>query len=248
MVADAPALPLRGISIVSTRERRGLLDSALAARGADVVHVPLIETVDPDDGGAELRATLADIERYDWVIVTSPVGAERVMPAVRGSAARVAVVVTRTGEVAAALIGRPADVIPTRQLGAALVEAMPPPDAARRVLLAVADRADPATPAALAARGYDVTSVVAYRTLLRTPTWRQRRAAMAADVVAFASGSAVTAWHAAIGSVTPRWAVSIGPSTSAVAAELGLQIDATATDYSIDGLVAAIVRTAAGAS
>ncbi|MEM1334278.1 MAG: uroporphyrinogen-III synthase, partial [Actinomycetota bacterium] len=61
-----------------TRERPGRLAQLLVAAGATVEHVPLISVVDPADHGA-LRAALA--EPVDWIIVTSPAGAERTMAA-----------------------------------------------------------------------------------------------------------------------------------------------------------------------
>ena len=247
MPADAStrpsARPLRGRTIVTTRERPGVLDSRLARAGADVVHVPLIETADPVDGGRELGEVLDHIASFDWVVVTSPVGAERVMPSVCGHDVRIATVGTRTAEVATRLTGRAVDVVPTRQLAVELVAAMPNAGDTPRLLLAVADRADPATATALADRGYDVTLVTAYRTLLRAPTAPQRRAALAADAVVFASGSAAASWVDAIGTDAPPTVVSIGPSTTAVATERGLQVTATATDHSIDGLVAQVIHT-----
>ncbi|MEQ8438980.1 MAG: uroporphyrinogen-III synthase [Ilumatobacter fluminis] len=245
MRADARR-PLAGRSVVTTRERPGVLDSEFARAGADVVHVPLIETTDPDDGGEMLRTELGRLESYDWVVVTSPVGAERVMPAARGHDLRVATVGTKTAQVAERLGGRPVDVVPDRQLAVELVAAMPAVDAAGpspRLLLAVADRADPATADALRARGYDVTLITAYRTMLRVPTWRERRAALAADAAVFASGSAAISWAEAIGAEAPVEVISIGPSTTKAATEHGLQVTATATDHSIDGLVETVIRT-----
>lgn len=237
--------PLFGRTVVTTRERPGILDSELARAGADVVHVPLIETTDPADGGEALRTELDRIGDYDWVVVTSPVGAERVMPAVRGHDLRVATVGTKTARVAERLGGRAVDVVPERQLAVELVAAMPEVDASPRLLLAVADRADPLIADALRARGYDVTVVTAYRTLLRHPTWQEQRAALAADAAVFASGSAAMSWAEAIGDATPAAVISIGPSTTSVATGNGLQVTATATDHSIDGLVETVIRTLA---
>jgi len=249
MPADTPTeRPLSGRTIVTTRERPGRLDSVLAALGADVVHVPLIETTDPTDGGRALRTALADIDRFDWVIVTSPVGAERVLPSVRDAACRVGVVGRRTADVAAHALGREVDVVPRRQTAADLVAALPEPGRTRRLLLAQADRADPSTRELLEARGFEVTAVVAYRTVLRTPSDRERRAALDADVVAFASGSAVTAWRDAIGADTPPCVASIGPTTTAVALGCGVKVSITATDHSVEGLAAAIVHSVGGGS
>ena len=241
MPADATGRPLRGRSVVTTRERPGRLDTRLARLGADVIHVPLIRTADPLDGGAELAAALDDLSRFDWIVVTSPVGAQRVLPSIADARCRIGVVGTRTAAVAERVAGRAVDVIPDRQTAADLVAAMPDPGDGQRLLLAQADRADPASAAGFAARGYDVTVVTAYRTELRTPSWRERRAALSADVVAFASGSAVVAWCDAFGSERPDRVVSIGPATTSVADDCGVEVDLTASDHSIEGLAAAIV-------
>ena len=52
-----------------------------AARPApEPIEVPVIEVVDPADGGAALRAAAsASSASYDWVVVTSPNGAERLL-------------------------------------------------------------------------------------------------------------------------------------------------------------------------
>ena len=241
MPADDHARPLRGRTVVTTRERPGRLDTRLARLGADVIHVPLIRTADPADGGAALAAALDDLSRFDWIVVTSPVGAERVLPRLAGAPCRIGVVGTRTAAVAERVAGRAVDVIPERQTATDLAAAMPDPGDAPRLLLAQADRADPASAAGFVARGYDVTAVTAYRTELRVPSWQERRAALGADVVAFASGSAVLAWREAFGSERPDRVVSIGPSTTSVAEGCGVEIDVTATDHSIEGLAAAIV-------
>ena len=79
--------------------------------------------------------------------------------------------------------------------------------------------------------------------MLRVPTWRERRAALAADAAVFASGSAAISWAEAIGAEAPVEVISIGPSTTKAATEHGLQVTATATDHSIDGLVETVIRT-----
>ncbi|MEZ5295144.1 MAG: uroporphyrinogen-III synthase [Ilumatobacteraceae bacterium] len=231
----------------SRRERPGQLDRSLTALGAEVVHVPLIETTDPVDGGAALRAELARADEYDWVIVTSPVGAERALPAIGGADVRLATVGTKTAEVAEAIVGRPVDVVPARQLAAALVEAMPTPTGPERVLLAVADRADPATAAALGAR---LRRDLGGRVSHPAPTSDGRRTSGGAGCrpgrVRERFGRNVVGRRDRHGD-TPH-VVSIGPSTTAAAEARGLRVTTTATDHSIDGLVAAIVQTATSAS
>ena len=43
----------------------------------------MIEIADPADGGAALRSAVAALASYDWIVVTSPNGAERLLAALR---------------------------------------------------------------------------------------------------------------------------------------------------------------------
>lgn len=229
--------PLSGRRVVTTRDRRGRLDTALAAAGADVVHVPLISIEPTTDG--RLGAALSRLGSFDWLIVTSGHGARLVGDAVAGHPVRLAAVGSRTAEVLERLAGRPVEVVPERQTAADLVDAMRVQ--AGRVLVAHADRAAPTLVEGLVGHGFDVEAVTAYRTELRTPTPRERLAALAADAVGFASGSAAEAWADAIGVQTPPVAAAIGPTTAAVAEARGLKITHVAADYDVEGLVAVIV-------
>lgn len=229
-----PTLPLAGRRVVITRDEPGRLDELLVELGAEVVHVPLIEIEDADP------AELAALGDADWVVVTSQHGARRVGGAIAGRPeVRLAAVGTRTAAVLAARAGRAVDVVPDRQTAADLVAAMPDGHGALAVV-AQADRADGALATGLGRRGYRVTPVTAYRTVLRKPTEGERRAALTADAVAFASGSAAEAWAAAIGTDTPPIVVAIGPTTRRVAAAAGLKVTHVAADHNLEGLAAEV--------
>ena len=138
--------PLTGRRIVTTRDRPGELDRLLTLAGAEVVHVPLIEIVDVDGVAADqLSAAIAELHRFDWLIVTSRHGAARLGDAAAAvPGLRLAAVGTSTAAELADLAGRPVDLIPTRQTAADLVAAMPAPiGTAGAVLVAQADRAEP---------------------------------------------------------------------------------------------------------
>ena len=144
------------------------------------MHVPLIEIAEPLDGGAELQAVLHMLDNVDWVVVTSHHGAARVGEALaRHPNVRTAAVGTRTAAELERLAGRPVDVVPARQTAADLLEAMPPNGHGQIVVVAHADRADPALAVGLSGLGYRVRPVVAYRTLARTPSAEERAAALA---------------------------------------------------------------------
>ncbi|WP_420452448.1 uroporphyrinogen-III synthase [Ilumatobacter sp.] len=241
--ASAPGLA--GCRVVVTRERRGELGRLLEERGAEVVHVALIEVVDLEgDAARPLSDALASA--FDWVVVTSAAGAERVGGAVRDRPeVRTAAVGTATARRLAELSGRPVDLVPVRQRGVALVDALvercPTPQV---IVVAQADRADGAVVDGLRRSGHDVRAVTAYRTLGRRPTPSELDAIGGCDAVVFASGSAAVAWCEALGvdalRASPPLAVAIGPTTEAVAASRGLKITATAADHSLAGVVDAL--------
>lgn len=228
--------PLTGRRILVTRERPGRLAELLEARGAEAVHVPLIGTEDPLDGGTALRSELGSLDRYDWLVVTSPAGAERVAVAAASGDVRLAAVGTATADVLAAGAGRPVDLVPARQLGVELAKALVTAagDEHWRVLIAHGDLADGAPARVLRDAGHQVTEVVAYRTVARRPAPEE---IAGADALALASGSAAASWVAAFGVAAPPIVVAIGPSTAAAASEFGLKVSSVAADHSLEGLV-----------
>lgn len=231
--------PLSGRRVVTTRDRRGRLESRLAALGADVVHVPLIEIESTRD--PRLSAALGRLDSFDWLVVTSRHGANRVGAAAADVSVRLAAVGAHTADVLGRLAGRPVDVVPDRQSAVGLADALRAhPERGGRVLVAQADRAHPTMVDGLVGLGFDVEVVIAYHTVARTPTWRERSAALTADAVAFASGSAAEAWADSIGVETPPVVAAIGPTTAAAARSRGIEVTHEATEHDIGGLVAVI--------
>lgn len=234
-------LPLAGRRVVVTRssEQAGTLAERLVARGAEPVVVPLVRIERVDEEAA--RLTALDLTGVAWVVVTSPNGAAALCDALgsRSGAGRVAAVGSTT---AAALRDRgwPVDLVPERQSGADLVAAMPagPGD----VVVVQAEGAEPTVVEGLAAKGWAVSVVRAYRTVPVVPADDARAAALTADALLLASGSAARSWHAAFGSEVPPLVVAIGPQTADAARSVGLRIDAVAEDHSLDGLVAELER------
>lgn len=231
------ARPLLGRHIVTTRDERGRLDSLLAAAGADVVHVPLISVRPASDGG--LDAPLVSLDSFDWLVVTSHHGAQRVGAAAAAfPSVRLGAVGPRTAAALAAEAGRAVDAVPDRHTGADLARAIDGP--VGRVLVAQADRADDVLASGLRERGFEVETAIAYRTEHRVPSWQERAAMDAADAVGFASGSAAASWVDAVGVAAPPVVAAIGPTTASVAERLGLKVTHVATDHDVEGLAEAI--------
>jgi len=232
--------PLSGRHVVTTRDRVGRLDSALAALGADVIHVPLIAIELPADGGAELARVLGTVADFDWVVVTSQHGARAVGAAVAAHpSVQLAAVGARSATVLGGLAGRTVDVVPERQTAVDLAVAMG--SGPGRVLVAQADRADRALADELSRLGFHIEPITAYRTASRAPTERERAAALSADAVVFASGSAAAGWADTIGTATPPVVATIGPVTATAAERRGLKVTHVAADHDVEGLLAAVL-------
>jgi uroporphyrinogen III methyltransferase / synthase len=250
--------PLFGRRVVVTRprEQAGELVMRLQAQGAATVEVPAIQIRDPADGGAALAATVDRLGDYDWVVLTSPNGARRLLDAVRDrgrdarafAGARLAAIGPGTAEaLAGANLG--VDLVPPRFVAESLLEALPAPSATGgRLLLVRAAVARDVLPEGLRGKGWDVDVVEAYRTEQAPLTEEQAAAVAAADVVTFTSSSTVSNFLAAMGGrPIPPAVAAIGPITAATAREHGLAVDVEAEVHTIDGLVDALVAWAAKA-
>ncbi|HEX6422796.1 MAG TPA: uroporphyrinogen-III C-methyltransferase [Acidimicrobiales bacterium] len=251
--------PLFGRRIVVTRARdqAGALVARLAALGAATVEVPAIEITDPADGGAALAAAVDRLAGggYDWLVLTSPNGAGRLLAALRGAGrdaralggVRLAAIGPGTAEALAAANLLP-DLVPPRFVAESLVEAFPaaPAGAGGSVLLARAAVARDVLPAGLAAKGWTVDVVEAYRTE-PVPLDGRRAAALAgAEIVTFTSSSTVTNFLAAVGpDRVPPVVAAIGPVTAATVRDQGLTVDVEAEAHTLDGLVDALCAWAA---
>jgi uroporphyrinogen III methyltransferase/synthase len=236
--------PLFGRRVVVTRSRSQAsgLAAQLAALGADVLEVPTIDIVDAADPGA-LAAAAARLHEYEWVAFTSANAVERLLSHTRdarafGSARIAAVGAATAGALAARNLV--ADVVPERFVAEALAEAMP--EGTGRVLLPQADRARDVLASSLAAKGWTVDVVEAYRTVPATLTQAEIEAVRRADAITFTSSSTVTGWLAAAGEGDlPHVVASIGPITSTTLREHGIEPTVEAEPSDVGGLVQAVV-------
>lgn len=243
--------PLAGTRVVVTRAtaRAGRLVAALEAAGASVVALPVVETGDPDDGGAALAKAMGRVADFGWVVFTSAVAVERALALVDDVRAlagvKLAVVGPATAEALAAWHLR-ADVVARPQSAEGLVSSMPDPGSGRRaVLYPRAAEARPTLVAGLRHKGWEVEDVVAYRTLPAGVSLSAAalEAASTADVVTLASPSAVGAFVEAMRARRiPPLVVCIGPVTAEAAREAGLTVAVEADERSTDGVVEAVLR------
>ena len=242
--------PLFGQRIVVTRARAQAseMTARLHALGAAVIEVPTIVIDDPDDGGAALRRAAAAVGSYDWLILTSANGAERLLSCLHDARDLGGVQVAAIGPGTARVLDRAnvrADLVPERFVAEALLDEFPapPPGEAGRVLLARAKVARDVLPDGLRSKGWQVDVVDAYQTRAATPSPSVLDAAATADIVAFTSSSTVERYLEVAGADrVPRVVACIGPVTAETARRSGLTVAVEAEVHSIDGLIDAIAQ------
>lgn len=251
------------------------LARALEELGATPVIVPAIRIEPLGDWGAVDRALDRALDRprsYDWVLFTSVNGvaavagrmAERgLKPSTLGAGGgRVGAIGPATRR-ALEQAGIAVDWVPSRFTTQALAGELPstppgrpgPAPGPGSVCVFRADVAGPELDDALAARGFDVERVDAYRTVPAGGDQIAAALASGVDAVAFTSASIVRAfaeaseecwgegwaqrWERANGSRSSL-VCCIGPATAQACVSAGLQVDCEATEHTIPGLVRAI--------
>ncbi len=241
--------PLDNRSVVITRSisQNESLRRLLETRGARVVEVPLIAITEPEDEGRERDEVLQHFDQFDWIVVTSPNGADCVAPFLvashaAGDAERFPSLAA-VGEATARSLG--VTVTMTAHPARADVLAEQFPTGTGSVLVVQGNLADDSLSSSLRSKGWAVTQVVAYRTVQLRPTREMMLPAMAADVLLLASGSAATAWFDAFGKTTPPFVVAMGPSTAKVASALGIDVTAVAPEQTLESMIQTAERVLA---
>lgn len=240
--------PLFGKTVIVTRPRHQAADLSrpLHDRGASVVELPVIDIVDPVDGGAALRTAITKVSSYDWVVLTSANGARRFLASLRDARDLGGVLVAAIGPGTADVLAAgnvQADLVPPQFVAESLVDSFPEAPTAYqgRVLVARAEVARDVVPQRLRALGWDVDVVDAYRTVGVTLDEGQLDELARADAITFTSSSTVEQFAASAGvERTPPVVACIGPVTAATARRLGIDVTVEAETHSVAGLVDAL--------
>jgi uroporphyrinogen-III synthase len=223
---------LAGRTVVITRAAEQAEDTIELVKSfeATPIVVPLIAIVDEPTGMAQLAAL--DLGDVDWLMVTSPNGAVRVGPMLQSEsdAPRIAAV----GAASAAALPR-CDLVAETQSARGLLKMLP--KGPGRVVVVQAVDAARTLVDGLVELEWTVTAVSPYRAVSTVPSTDQQHAALAADAVLFASGSAARAWIDVFGTQTSPVTVAIGEETAAAAERAGLKIAAISADHSMYGML-----------
>ena len=224
----------------------------LRALGADAFELPTIR-IEPPRDKREFYELVADSHIYDWIIFTSPNGADAFFNAFFEiyrdardiGCARIAAIGPATAE-RVRRYHLQVDVQPEKYVAEAIIEALQKETSLEnlKILLARAEGARELLARELTRLGAIVDEAVAYRTVPETNDVTggiKRFREEGADMITFTSSSTVENFLALKLSM-PRdiKTASIGPITSKTMRSLGLTVDVEAKQHDIPGLVGAI--------
>jgi len=234
---------IAGRSIVVCRashQAAPLLDR-LTALGAAAVHVPLIEVAAPQDGGAELLRLVDAVSGDGWLAFTSANGVDSVGLVLDGRVpqGRIAVVGGATAERAQAL-GWPVDFVAPVATAAGLGASLP---AGEPVLAVLAELASSDLVDGLELRGIEVEAVTGYRTVMPDVSSVDLQRVLQSDAALVTAPSVVQRLTTLVDPTLLPPLVAIGPTSAAAIVSLGLDVADQASEPTVDGLIAAVMRT-----
>ena len=246
---------LEGVRVLVTRPERqaGPMVEALRGAGAVPVAFPTTRIAEPADGGAALADAASRVEEFDWVVVSSANGVERLLAAAdaagtrAGAEGRAWACVGPGTAAALRRAGIEPRIVAERHVAEGLAEALARVDLGEaRVLLPLAAGARPVLRDALLVRAAAVEAVTAYRSIADGRGAGEVRETLERgeiDVITFTSPSTVERFVEAVGARTGGARVAvIGPVTAAAARERGLRADIVAEKHSTEGLIEALVK------
>ncbi len=259
--ADEHSRALSGLRILVGRARHqaGALSTELRKLGATVIEVPFIEIRKPRNL-KPLDSALMNLAGYDWLILTSVNGVEAMwnrmaklhLSKINLKRHHVAAIGPATRK-AIELRGVKVDVVPREYVAESVVRSLRRRVKGKRVLLVRAKVARDVIPRELRRAGAHVDVVEAYETVVPQASRTRLRAALKnprrrPHVVTFTSSSTVKNFVELLDArgksinANGILTASIGPVTSSTLRSLGLPVDIAAKEFTIPGLVKAIVQ------
>ena len=261
--------PLAGTRILVGRARHqaGSLSTSLRSLGASIIEIPFIDIRRPQSF-LPLDEALKNIKSYNWLILTSVNGVEAMwerirklrIPRTKLKHLKIAAIGPATKK-AIVKHGLKVKMVPEEYVAESVVKGLKDEVKGKRVVLIRAKVARDVIPEELRAAGAEVDVVEAYETVVPEKSRTRLRALMKQanrrpHVVTFTSSSSAKNFAELLGSseaaspqpdwLKPDWLnkvqfASIGPVTSATLRELKLPVSIEAREFTMGGLIRAIV-------
>jgi uroporphyrinogen-III synthase len=240
---------LDGLRVLVTRpaHQQESMVARLRSLGAIPLELPVIEIIPLP--AEDVEKHMAGVQDFDWIVFTSVNTVAIIGPAISRieSLPRIAAIGSAT---ATALheFGLNVDVVPDDFVAEAVLEAMLSIGVCgKRILLPRAEVARSTLPDGLRAAGATLELVPVYQTQLPATIDRQTLEALRrgeVDIVTFTSPSTVTNLMTLLDGQFPVGVrvACIGPVTERAARDAGLKVDIVAREYSIPGLIQALVE------
>jgi uroporphyrinogen III methyltransferase/synthase len=251
--------PLFGRTVVVTRTREQASDliQRLDRLGAECLEFPTIRLAPPSTWD-ELDGAIREVQSYQWIIFTSPNGVrsflsrleflERDLRCLNGI--RLAAIGPATAAALREWHLLP-DLIPEKFQAEYLLDALAGPELnGQRILIPRAEEAREVLPEGLRRLGAEVRVAPAYRTVpeeSEKTLLLERLRDGSVDCLTFTSSSTVVHFLALFDAAEIRGLLQtvtvacIGPITAQTARDQGLSVQVLPTDYTIPGLVEALV-------
>lgn len=253
--------PLFGKTIIVTRSRdqASEFSEQLTELGANVLEFPTIHITTPDDF-SPLDNELKRLDSTDWIIFTSVNGVDSFFNRISDLGGDIrdlkGVKICSIGPATTDRIKGyhvKVDCQPPKYVAESVVEVLKEADElkGKRILMPRADIARSYLPEELQKIGAEVIDIVAYKTVVATngdSSVLDKLKSGMVDIVTFTSSSTVRNFVKIVGKdnlSTFKEKVqfaSIGPITTETAEEMGIDISIKADEYTIPGLVKAIVE------
>jgi uroporphyrinogen-III synthase len=250
---------LAGLRVLVGRARHqaSALSAGLRALGAEIIEIPFIEIRKPRSYKL-LDSALKHLDEYDWLILTSTNGVDALWE--RATKLKLSekqfkhLQIAAIGPATSKRIekhGLKVDIVPEEYVAESVVKSLRKQIKGKRVLLARARIARDVIPRELRKLGAQVDVVEAYETVIPKSSRSRLRAVLKdprrrPNVITFTSSSTVKNFVALVDKpLRSTFAgiqfASIGPITSSTLRELVLRVDIEAKDYTIPGLVKAVI-------
>ena len=265
-IGDRASRPLTDKTILVTRaaEQSSKFTTLLQQQGATVVEMPAL-VITPPSGWQELDRAIANLEKFQWLILTSANGVNYFFDRLNtlGYDARA------LGKIKVAVVGRKTasvlkerqlnpDFIPPNYVADSLIANFPEDIAGQKLLFPrVETGGRDILVKELSDRGAEVVEVPAYQSKcpdkIDSHAWQALKQKQI-DIVTFASSKTVTNFYQllqqpaesieAIESLLADVAIaSIGPQTTKTCRELLGRVDLEAEEYTLEGLTSAITNS-----